>query len=72
LISVETRLVAPYTRLLVCLPAGFRDEFSEEMEQVLAHRMQDAGSCGRGVMLRDFVEQLLPLSDYGCLPTNAK
>jgi hypothetical protein len=61
LISVETRLVAIYTRLLVCLPSGFRDEFSEEMEQVFARRIWEAGSRGRGVMLRVFVEELLTL-----------
>ncbi len=58
---METRLVAIYTRLLDCLPSGFRDEFSVEMKQVFARRMGEAGSRGRGVMLQVFVEELLTL-----------
>ena len=61
MISLEARLVAIYKRLLAGLPAGFRDEFSDEMEQVFARRMREVGSCGSGMMLQVFVEELLTL-----------
>jgi len=58
---VETRLVDLYSRLLDWLPPGFRDEFAEEMAQVLAARVREAGHRGRRALLWAFLGELFVL-----------
>jgi hypothetical protein len=58
---VETRLVRLYVRLLAWLPQGFSDEFAEEMGQVAAARMGEAGRRGSGALLWILVDELRAL-----------
>jgi hypothetical protein len=58
---MEQRLVDSYSRLLAWLPRGFRDEFGEEMVQVFASRVQEAGLCGGRAVCRTLVGELLAL-----------
>ena len=58
---MEQRLVDFYSRLLAWLPRGFRDEFGEEMVQVFASRVQEAGLCGGRALCRTLVGELLAL-----------
>lgn len=58
---MEQRLVDSYSRLLAWLPRGFRDEFGEEMVQVFASRVQEAGLCGGRAVFRTLVGELLAL-----------
>ena len=59
--EMEKRLVGLYSRLLAWLPRSFRDEFAEEMVQVLTSRVRESGLCGSRAVLRTFVGELLAL-----------
>jgi hypothetical protein len=58
---VEARLIHLYSRLLAWLPSGFRDEFGEEMGQVVAARMGEAGRQGSGTQLWILLDELCAL-----------
>jgi hypothetical protein len=58
---MEQQLVDFYSCLLAWLPRGFRDEFGEEMVQVFASRVQEAGLCGGRAVCRTLVGELLAL-----------
>ena len=57
--SIGKRCATLYTRLLGYLPAGFRDEFGVEMEQVFAQRAQNAKKRGRWAIARAFLDELV-------------
>ena len=58
---MQELLVRFYAWLLYRLPAGFRDEFAGEMEQVFARRILEVELRGRWSLLRQFVLELLAL-----------
>ena len=58
---MEKRLVGLYSCLLAWLPQGFREEFAEEMMQVLTARVREARSCGNREMFGTFIKELCAL-----------
>ena len=58
---MEAQLVRLYLRLLSWLPPGFRDEFTEEMGQVAAARMGEAGRRGGRALSWAFMDEVRAL-----------